>query len=46
MWEWIKNNKLTCALILAGILVIVVPLAIGFGPAGPILGTSFLPSEF
>lgn len=38
LWEWIKENKLTCTLIAGGILVIVVPLAIGFGPAGPVLG--------
>lgn len=45
LWEWVKKNKLTCALIVGGILVIVVPLAIGFGPAGPVLGTSLLPQK-
>lgn len=30
---------ITCTLIVGGILIIVLPLAIGFGPAGPILGT-------
>lgn len=38
IWDWIKRNKLTCFLIASGTLVIVVPLAIGFGPAGPIAG--------
>lgn len=36
--DWVKDNKVTCALIIGGVLVIVVPVAIGFGPAGPILG--------
>lgn len=45
LWEWVKENKLTCALIVGGIVVIVVPLANGFGPAGPVLGTSLLPQK-
>lgn len=38
VWDWIKRNKLTFFLIASGIPVIVVPVAIGFGPAGPIAG--------
>lgn len=39
-----KEFALSCALITAGVLVIVVPLIIGFGPAGPILGTGLPPT--
>lgn len=42
LWELIKENKL----ILCGILVIVIPLAIGFGPAGPLLGASLSSCKF
>lgn len=37
-WDWIKRNKLTCFLLVGGALVIVVPVAIGFGTAGPVAG--------
>lgn len=44
VWDWIKCNKLTSFLIASGILVIVVPVAVGFGPAVPIAGR-LLPTQ-
>lgn len=44
-WDWIKRNKLTCFLLVSGALVIVVPVAIGFGPAGPIAGMLLLQAQ-
>lgn len=38
LWHWIKNNKLTCAMILGGIIVIAFPSAIGFSAIGPVAG--------
>ncbi|RPB06690.1 hypothetical protein P167DRAFT_580170 [Morchella conica CCBAS932] len=46
-WDDLKNYAhnnprefpLICAFIIGGIVVIVVPLAIGFGPVGPVLGS-------
>lgn len=38
MWEWIKERKTELILVCLGILVVVVPLTIGFGPLGPIAG--------
>lgn len=36
LWEWMKENKLTCFLIDCGILVLVVPPLLGFSAAGPV----------